>query len=152
MSLPPASGPVPAGTGPTTRGQQLHVSADLRVGVTAPDGRSAQVVLRDDGGTLRVVLGSFGDLRVVGASLPGGLAGAASRAARLARSGTLPVPPWTQDVEVAVGASVLLRRRDGRWSPTSRLAGPAAAATAGALVLLGAVGLLVAAAARRRRG
>ena len=153
MSLPRTSGPAPAGAGRTPRGETLHVSADLRVGVTAPDGRSAHLVLRDDGGTLRVVLGSLADLRVVGASLPGGLggvggpggpAGPRGPAARAA------VDPGRRGRGRPVGAAA----PPGRplVADLRRLAGPVAAGAAGALVVLGAVGLLVAAAARRRRG
>lgn len=137
----------PPGTGGTTR-QTLHVSADLRLDVTAPDGRSAHVVVRDDGGTVRLVVARAGDLRVLWASLPGGLRGVAGRGVRMVRDGTVPVPPWDQPVEVAVGSAVLLRRRGGRWSPGPRVAAPAASLLAGALV---AVGLAVAAVGRLRR-
>ena len=150
MSRPPRPGGIPRHTATARPApeQVLHVSADLRVDVTAPDGRSAHLVVRDDGGTVRVVLARAGDLRVLRASLPGGLLGVAGQGLRMVRAGTIPLPPWDQPVEVAVGSAVLLRRRGGRWLLAPRLAVPAAAVLAGALV---AVGLAVAAAGRLGR-
>ena len=137
----------PLGSEGTSR-QTLHVSVDLRLDVTAPDGRSAHVVVGDDGGTVRVVVARASDLRVLRASLPGGVRGVATQGLRMVRAGKIPVPPWDQPVEVTVGTAVLLRRRGGRWSLGPRLAAPAAALLAVALV---AVGLAVAAVGRLRR-
>lgn len=138
----------------SSSGETLHVSADLRLAVTAPDGRSGEVRVRDDGGTLRVELPGTADLRVAMASLPGGLGslrGLARQVARLAGGGALPLPPWDQPVEVAVGTSVVLRRRAGRWSVAHGRPGAAPVVVAGALVVAGAVALALAAASRSRR-
>lgn len=125
----------------------LHVGADLTVHVTAPDGRTAQLGVQDDGQTLRVVLARAADLGVVRASLPGGLAGVAGQLVRTARRGGLGLPPWDQHLELVVGERTVLRRRAGRWTPGPRLTTPAVGALVAAVVLVAA-----AVAAARRVG
>lgn len=109
-------------------GPRLTVRADLDVSVTSPGGRTGTVTLGDREGTLVV---DVSDVRAVLASMP------RSRVARLSPASLLgPVTPlardvlasWHQPVDVCVAGHVLLRRRNGRWRPTARLAGPGVAA------------------------
>ncbi|WP_380167998.1 hypothetical protein [Jannaschia sp. R86511] len=130
-------------------GPRLVVDADLRVRVTDPRGRTADVVVDDHDGALRVRLDRAGDLAVLVASLPAPpLAAALAAPLRGLRSGSGPVPArWDQDVEVVLGSRLLLRRRAGRWRP----AGAALVPVAGAATLLAGLLVLLVALVRSRR-
>lgn len=135
----------PGSSGPTGGGG-LRVRADLRVTVTAPGGRSAGLVVRDDGGVVRVELARAADLAVLRASLPRGavrpLRAAVRAAVRATGEDTLDQP-----LDQGVGGAVLLRRRHGRWLLGPRLQ----ASVVGVAAALGALGLVVAARGHVRR-
>lgn len=123
-------------------GRRVVVTADLRLRVGAPDGRSATVVVGDDGGVLRV---DVDDVGVLLASLPRTpVRGPGLQAVRAvlgtSDAGRAVRAAWDQDVDVAVQGRVVLRRRGARWRPTGRLAVPAGAA---AVVVTGALAGLV---------
>lgn len=121
-------------------GHRLVVTADLTVRVSAPDGRSAVVVVGDRDGVVRVDVDDVGALL---ASLPRTpVRGPGLRAVRavLGTLHELVVPVWDQPVDVAVGEQVVLRRRDGRWLPTRRVVVPAVGLLT--LLTLGLAGLL----------
>lgn len=117
---------------------ELVVAADLHLHVTAPDGRSTTVRVRDVDGAVLVDVAEPG---VLLRSLPGGVSVPGLRAglSRLRATG-LPVDRWNQDVEVAVRGRVLLLRRHGSWRP----AGVLTTAASAILLLLGSVGAVVA--------
>lgn len=128
-------------------GARLVVLPDLTVTVTDPRGRDATVVVDDHDGALRVRVARPADVGVLLASVPALRAGAGT--ADLASGRLRPAPDglrWDQDVEVLLGARLLLRRRGGRWRPTPVAVVPLVVATvsvlAGAGVVLGVVALL----------
>lgn len=137
-------------------GPRLTVRADLDVSVTSPGGRRATVTVGDRDGTLVV---DVSDVRAVLLSLPRSRVAPFRAESVLGRTAPLArevVASWDQPVDVAVAGHLLLRRRDGRWRPTARLAAPGVAAVLlAAAVLVTVVGAAVAglgAVARAVRG
>lgn len=116
------------------------VTADLTLTVTAPDGREATIRIDDADGTVRVTLSNGAALL---ASLPRGASGPGNW--RILRTAVATFRHagvrWEQPVDVVLGERLLLRRRNGVWRPSTRVAAPGAAAAAGVVLLLG--GLLL---------
>lgn len=130
---------------------RLVASADLSVEVSAPDGRRTCLRVGDRAGVVTV---EVDDVRVLLAALPGpAVRGSAAGALRtyllpLLRRGAggdgpgPDVPAWDQPVDVLVAGRLVLRRRGGRWLPSSGLAAPAAAVLGVVVVVATVVSLL----------
>lgn len=118
-------------------GRALVVRADLDLSVVSPAGRRGRVRLSDSDGVLVVRLTG---LPALAASLPSTVPGPGSRGqwttAGLREARRLLDGAWQQPVDVVVGERTVVRRRAGRWRPTTTAVRPvlaAVAALAGAL-------------------